>query len=167
SSAAIPPTLGGLTFPVQTCSVAVSPASADPAKLWLGVMRSSSGMPDGLTCCSSSDSMSPPNRKPPTIVVGGSTVLFGWCGRWGRTGSVSDASWLGGRDDHLPAGATALAALDRRGDIVHRDFPGAAARTAGRGVGLHVRLVGGLEPPQGGECGPGLPAELDGDELHF
>src|SRR5690554_3200438 len=32
SSAAIPPTLGGLTFPVQTCSVAVSPASADHAK---------------------------------------------------------------------------------------------------------------------------------------
>src|SRR5690606_26548092 len=108
SSAAIPPTLGGRTFLVQTCSVAVSPASADHAKFWLGVMRSPSGMSDGLACYSSSDSLSPPNRKPPTIVVGGSTVLFGWCGRWGRTGSVSDASWLGGRDDHLPAGATAL-----------------------------------------------------------
>src|SRR5690606_5342225 len=165
SSAAIPPTLGGRTFLVQTCSVAVSPASADHAKFWLGVMRSPSGMSDGLACYSSSDSLSPPNRKPPTIVVGGSTVLFGWCGRWGRTGSVSDASWLGGRDAHLPAGATALAALDRRGDIVHREFPISAARAAGRGVGLHVRHVGGLDPPQGLECGPGLRPELGGDEL--
>src|SRR5690606_15614106 len=59
------PTLDSRTLPVQTCSVAVSPASADHAKFWLGVMRSPSGMSDGLACCSSSDSLSPPNGKTP------------------------------------------------------------------------------------------------------
>src|SRR5690606_15061085 len=167
SSAAIPPTLDSRTFPVQTCSVAVSPASADHAKLWLGVMRSFSGMPSGSVYCVGSDRISRvlQTGKPPTIAAGGSTVLFWWCGRWGRTGSASDASWLGGRDDHLPAGATALAALDRRGDIVHREFPISAARAAGRGVVLHVRHVGGLQPLQGLECGPGFPPEPSGDEL--
>src|SRR5690606_32663738 len=121
------------------------------------------------TCCSSSDSMSPPNRKPPTTMVGGSTVLFGWCGRGDRTGSASDASWLGGRGGGLvpagfPAGPSTLAARDRRGDIVDRQVPGAAARTAGRGVVLHVRRVGGLQPPQGLERGPGLTPEPSGDE---
>src|SRR5690554_2970281 len=114
-------------------------------------MRSSSGMPDRLTCCSSSDSMSPPNRKPPTTMVGGSTVLFGWCGRGGRTGSAS-GPLLGGRDGLFSAGAAALAAGGRRGDIVDRQFPGSPARTAGRGVVLHVRHVGGLQPLQGLEC---------------
>src|SRR5690606_24077958 len=138
------PTLDSRTFPVQTCSVAVSPASADHAKFWLGVMRSFSGMPSGSVYCVGSEpySTSPPNGKPPTTMVGGSTVLFGWCGRWGRTGSVSDASWLCGRGDHLfPAGATALAAGDRRGDVVDGQLSGAAARTALRGVALHVRHV--------------------------
>src|SRR5690606_30119026 len=78
------PTLDSRTFPVQTCSVAVSPASADHAKFWLGVMRSFSGMPSGSVYCVGSEpySTSPPNGKPPTTMVGGSTVLFGWCGRW-------------------------------------------------------------------------------------
>src|SRR5690606_5032735 len=81
----------------------------------------------------------------PGAVVWGSTVLFGWCGRWGRTGSTSDASWLGGRDDHLPAGSPAL-----------------TARQVGRGGLLHIRDVRVLDTPQGLECGPDLPAELGG-----
>src|SRR5690606_22281422 len=55
--------------------------------------------------------------------------------------STSGNRWLG---NLFPAGATALTARDRRGDIVHRDFPISAARTALRGVGLHIRRVGGL-----------------------
>src|SRR5690606_14313455 len=169
SSAAIPPTLDSRTFPVQTCSVAVSPASADHAKLWLGVMRSFSGMPSGSVYCVGSDRISRvlQTGKPPTIAAGGSTVLFWWCGRWGRTGSASDASWLGGRDDHLPAGSPALTAGDRRGDVVDREFPISAARTALRGIALNVRLVGGLQPLQGRECGPGLRPEPSGDELRL
>src|SRR5690606_26327036 len=157
------PALDSGTVAVPTCAGAGSRAPADHATSWLGVMRSFSGMPSGSVYCVGSEpySTSPPNGKPPTTMVGGSTVLFGWCGRWGRTGSVSDASWLGGRGDHLfPAGATALAAGDRRGDIVDGQLSGAAARTALRGVALHVRRVGGLNPPQGLECGPGLRPEL-------
>ncbi|ALA06415.1 hypothetical protein P1312_050 [Thermobifida phage P1312] len=67
----------------------------------------------------------------------------------------------------FPAGATALTACDRRGDIVHGDFPISAARAAGRGVVLDIRLVGGLQPLQGRKCGPGLRPELGGDELHL
>src|SRR5690606_4466525 len=122
SSAAIPPTLGGLTFPVQTCSVAVSPAShagqADVLQQFGFHESSQSEAPDpdgrGLDC--------------PVWVVRplGPHRFY----------STSGNRWLGGRDDHLPAGATALAALDRRGDIVHREFPISAARAAGRGVVL-------------------------------
>src|SRR5690606_23439876 len=141
----------------------MSRASADNANFMLGYIRSFWGMPSGSVYCVGSEpySTSPPNGKPPTTMVGGSTVLFGWCGRGGRTGSVSDASWLGGRGDHLfPAGAAALAAGDRRGDVVDGQLSGASARAAGRGVVLHVRHVGGLDPPQGLECGPGLRPEL-------
>src|SRR5690606_39862432 len=50
--------------------------------------------------------------------------------------------------------------------VVDRELPGAAAWAADRGFALHVRRVRGLDPPQGLERGPGLAAELRGDELH-
>src|SRR5690606_24152713 len=87
------PTLDSRTFPVQTCSVAVSPASADHAKFWLGVMRSSSGMPGGSVYCVGSESYSRvlPTGKPPTTMVGGS-VAFVRRGRRARTPRHSSAS---------------------------------------------------------------------------
>src|SRR5690606_8965277 len=76
---------------------------------------------------------------------------------------------LGGRDGHLlfPAGPLALTAGGRRGTVIYRELPKSAARAADWGITLYVRRVGGLDPPQGLERGPGLAAELRGDELHL
>src|SRR5690606_2336329 len=121
----------------------LAPRLGGPRETLAGGHALPSGMPDRLTCCSSSDSMSPPNGKAPDHDGRGldCPVLVVRPQRPHRIYSTSGNRWLGGRDDHLPAGTTALAALDRRGDIVHRDFPISAARAAGRGVVLHVRHV--------------------------
>src|SRR5690606_25349243 len=150
SSAAIPPTLGGLIFPVQTCSVAVSPASADHAK-------------------------SPPNGKPPDLRGRG---LSGLC--QARPPGASTAPLLGVAVPGWVEGLVGVGGDAFGGGVVQVLTVGVLGEDGGVGENAGAALGGGAlrvdhnlavsvdgEDGQVAEVGVGESVDVvGGDEVH-